>query len=116
MSRNHDENGIIWSTDAIAPFTVAIVPMNMHKSEVVQQFSENLYRILLSQGVDVIFDDRKERAGVMFVDMELIGVPHILVIVKNLQAGQVEYKIPKTGEKQMISKENLLFINSQIKI
>lgn len=118
IEQNHDENGIIWSTDAIAPFTVAIVPMNMHKSEVVQQFSENLYRTLLSQGVDVIFDDRKERAGVMFADMELIGVPHILVIgEKNLQAGQVEYKNRKTGEKQMISKENLLsFINSQIKI
>lgn len=79
IEQHHDERGIIWP-DNIAPFKVAIVPMNMHKSESVQQFAEELYRTLTAQGVEVIFDDRKERPGVMFADMELIGVPHMIVI------------------------------------
>ncbi|MBN6710622.1 proline--tRNA ligase [Haemophilus haemoglobinophilus] len=117
IEQHHDERGIIWPSDAIAPFTVAIVPMNMHKSETVQQFSEDLYRTLLAKGVDVIFDDRKERPGVMFADMELIGVPHMLVIgEKNLEKGEIEYKNRRTGEKQMIAKEQLLdFLAQQIK-
>ncbi|MFZ7303935.1 proline--tRNA ligase, partial [Avibacterium avium] len=101
IEQSHDERGIIWPTDAIAPFTVAIVPMNMHKSESVQEFAENLYRTLSAEGIEVIFDDRKERPGVMFADMELIGVPHMLVIgEKNLQNGEIEYKNRRTGEKQ----------------
>ncbi len=117
IEQHHDERGIIWPSDAIAPFTVAIVPMNMHKSETVQQFSEDLYRTLLAKGVDVIFDDRKERPGVMFADMELIGVPHMIVIgEKNLEKGEIEYKNRRTGEKQMIAKEQLLdFLAQQIK-
>ncbi|OOS02421.1 proline--tRNA ligase [Canicola haemoglobinophilus] len=117
IEQHHDERGIIWPSDAIAPFTVAIVPMNMHKSETVQQFSEDLYRTLLAKGVDVIFDDRKERPGVMFADMELIGVPHMLVIgEKNLEKGEIEYKNRRTGEKQMIAKEQLLeFLAQQVK-
>ena len=63
-----------------APFTVAVVPMNMHKSESVQEYAEELYLTLQAQGVEVIFDDRKERPGVMFADMELIGVLHMVVI------------------------------------
>ncbi|STO54935.1 prolyl-tRNA synthetase [Canicola haemoglobinophilus] len=117
IEQHHDERGIIWPSDAIAPFTVAIVPMNMHKSETVQQFSEDLYRTLLAKGVDVIFDDRKERPGVMFADMELIGVPHMIVIgEKNLEKGEIEYKNRRTGEKQMIAKEQLLdFLAQQVK-
>ncbi|MFZ7344650.1 proline--tRNA ligase [Avibacterium volantium] len=117
IEQSHDERGIIWPTDAIAPFTVAIVPMNMHKSESVQEFAENLYRTLSSEGVEVIFDDRKERPGVMFADMELIGVPHMLVIgEKNLQNGEIEYKNRRTGEKQMINKDQLVeFVKQQIK-
>lgn len=115
IEQHHDERGIIWPSDAIAPFTVAIVPMNMHKSERVQQFSENLYRTLLAQGVDVIFDDRKERPGVMFADMELIGVPHMVVIgEKNLENGEIEYKNRRSGEKQMVAQDQLLdFLTSQ---
>ncbi|OZN24614.1 proline--tRNA ligase [Actinobacillus seminis] len=115
IEQHHDERGIIWPSDAIAPFTVAIVPMNMHKSERVQQFSENLYRTLLAQGVDVIFDDRKERPGVMFADMELIGVPHMVVIgEKNLENGEIEYKNRRSGEKQMVAQDQLLdFLISQ---
>lgn len=108
IEQNHDERGIIWP-DAIAPFKVAIVPMNMHKSEAVAQFAQQLYRDLLAQGVDVLFDDRKERPGVMFADMELIGVPHMLVIgEKNLANGEIEYKHRRSGAKQMIAQAQLL--------
>ncbi|SUC10642.1 prolyl-tRNA synthase [Pasteurella canis] len=108
IEQHHDERGIIWPEN-IAPFKVAIVPMNMHKSESVQQFSEELYRTLMAQGVEVIFDDRKERPGVMFADMELIGVPHMIVIgEKNLEKGEIEYKNRRSGEKEMIAKEQLL--------
>lgn len=111
IEQHHDERGIIWPSDEIAPFTVAIVPMNMHKSEAVQKYAEELYRTLQSQGVDVIFDDRKERPGVMFADMELIGVPHMVVIgEKNLENGEIEYKNRRTGEKEMISKDQLLSV------
>ena len=117
IEQHHDERGIIWPSDEIAPFTVAIVPMNMHKSEAVQKYAEELYRTLQSQGVDVIFDDRKERPGVMFADMELIGVPHMVVIgEKNLENGEIEYKNRRTGEKQMIAKEQLLaFLKENVK-
>ncbi|GJH42341.1 proline--tRNA ligase [Pasteurella canis] len=108
IEQHHDERGIIWPEN-IAPFKVAIVPMNMHKSESVQQFAEELYRTLMAQGVEVIFDDRKERPGVMFADMELIGVPHMIVIgEKNLEKGEIEYKNRRSGEKEMIAKEQLL--------
>ncbi|MDE4004756.1 proline--tRNA ligase [Glaesserella parasuis] len=116
IEQHHDERGIIWPTDAIAPFTVAVVPMNMKKSESVQTFAEDLYKTLRSQGIDVIFDDRKERPGVMFADMELIGVPHMVVIgEKNLENGEIEYKNRRTGEKQMIAKDQLLdFLKGRI--
>ncbi|MDO5054791.1 MAG: proline--tRNA ligase [Pasteurella oralis] len=110
IEQHHDERGIIWPEN-IAPFKVAIVPMNMYKSESVQQFAEELYRTLTAQGVDVIFDDRKERPGVMFADMELIGVPHMIVIgEKNLEKGEIEYKNRRLGEKEMIAKEQLLAV------
>jgi len=109
IEQHNDERGIIWPSDAMAPFTVAIVPMNMHKSESVQAFAEELYRTLLAQGVEVIFDDRKERPGVMFADMELIGVPHMVVIgEKNLANGEIEYKNRRSGTKEMVAKEQLL--------
>ena len=117
IEQHHDERGIVWPCDEMAPFTVAIVPMNMHKSESVQQFAEELYQTLLADGVEVIFDDRKERPGVMFADMELIGVPHMLVIgEKNLANGEIEYKNRRNGEKQMIAKDDLLaFLKAQVK-
>ncbi|EKN6318662.1 proline--tRNA ligase, partial [Yersinia enterocolitica] len=102
IEQNHDERGIIWP-DAIAPFQVAILPMNMHKSFRVQALAEELYATLRSHGIDVILDDRKERPGVMFADMELIGVPHNIVIGdRNLDSEEVEYKNRRAGEKQMI--------------
>lgn len=115
IEQNHDERGIIW-TDALAPFHVAIIPMNMHKSDSVQAYAEGLYRTLTELGVDVLFDDRKERPGVMFADMELIGIPHTIIIgEKNLNNGEIEYKNRRTGEKIMIAKEQLVaFIQSAV--
>ena len=108
IEQSHDERGIIWP-EAIAPFQIAIIPMNMHKSEKVKDFAENLYRTLNTQGVEVLLDDRNERAGVMFADMELIGIPHQIVIgEKNLEQGLIEYKNRRTGEKQLIEKEKLV--------
>src|SRR5699024_5896868 len=115
IEQSHDERGIIWS-DALAPFQVAIVPMNMHKSAAVQQYAEELYQTLLKQGIEVLFDDRKERPGVMFADMELIGIPHMIIIgEKNLEKGEIEYKSRRSGEKQMVDKQQLVkFITEKL--
>lgn len=102
IEQNHDDRGIIWP-EAIAPFKVGILPMNMHKSHRVKEHAEKLYQELTEAGVEVLFDDRKERAGVMFADMELVGLPHIVVIGdRNIDAGVFEYKNRRTGEKQEI--------------
>ncbi|SEQ21773.1 prolyl-tRNA synthetase [Rosenbergiella nectarea] len=116
IEQNHDEKGIIWP-EAIAPFHVAILPMNMHKSFRVQELAEKLYEQLRSAGLDVILDDRKERPGVMFADMELIGVPHSIVIGdRNLDNNEIEYKNRRTGEKEMLSPEAIVErLLSQIK-
>jgi len=115
IEQNHDDRGIIWP-DAIAPFQVAILPMNMHKSFRVKDAAEALYAELRSHGIDVILDDRKERPGVMFADMELIGVPHQVVIGdRNLDAEELEYKNRRTGEKQMIKQSDIVeYLLSQI--
>ncbi|WP_158967382.1 proline--tRNA ligase [Paraglaciecola sp. L3A3] len=113
IEQNHDKYGIIWP-DAIAPFKVAIIPMNMHKSPRIQEVAESLYSQLQAADVDVLFDDRKERPGVMFNDMELIGVPHTIVIgERNLDEKKAEYKNRRTGEKTLIEIDNLAdFIGS----
>ncbi|WP_038182088.1 proline--tRNA ligase [Vibrio rhizosphaerae] len=99
IEQNHDQNGIIWP-NAIAPFEVVIVPMNMHKSERVQEAAEKLYADLQAQGIDVLFDDRKERPGVMLSDMELIGIPHMVIIGdRSMDEGNFEYKNRRSGEK-----------------
>ncbi len=92
IEQNHDAKGIIWPA-SLAPFQVAICPMNMHKSERLKTAAENLYKDLLNSGIEVLFDDRKVRAGFMFSDMELIGIPHCIIISdKGLDTGIVEYK------------------------
>ncbi|MFC1507642.1 proline--tRNA ligase [Pseudomonadota bacterium] len=99
IEQNHDDSGIIWPA-AIAPFQVAIVPMNMAKSEEVKEAAEKLYAELTAAGIEVLFDDRKERPGVMFKDMELIGIPHTIVIGnRSLENGEVEYKNRRDGSK-----------------
>ncbi|TYC62802.1 proline--tRNA ligase [Marinobacter sp. BW6] len=102
IEQNHDDNGIIWP-DAIAPFQVAIVTLNAHKSPTVAEAGEKLYEQLRQAGYDVLLDDRKERPGVKFADMELIGIPHRFVVSeRGLAAGTLEYKGRRDAEKQDI--------------
>ncbi|OCG58937.1 proline--tRNA ligase [Gilliamella sp. GillExp13] len=104
----HDDRGIVWP-EAIAPFSVVIIPMNMHKSEKVQATAEKLYADLQAAGIEVLFDDRKERPGVMFADAELIGIPHTIVIgERNLDNGEVEYKHRSGGDKVMVKVNNII--------
>ena len=92
IEQNHDDKGITWP-DAIAPFKIGIVPMNMHKSERVQSVANKLYADLTAAGIEVLFDDRKERPGVMFANMELIGIPYRIVIgERSLDKGFFEFK------------------------
>jgi len=92
IEQNNDDRGIIWP-EALAPFTVALIPLNYDKSEGVRALADRLYTELKNKGVDVLLDDRKERPGVKFADMELIGIPHRLVISdRGIEAGQLEYK------------------------
>lgn len=108
IEQNHDESGIIWP-EAIAPFKVVIIPMNMHKSPRVQETAEKIYSELKAAGIDVLFDDRKERPGVMFADAELIGIPHMVVIgERNLDNKQIEYKYRTNKDKEMISSDDIV--------
>ena len=92
IEQNYDDKGIIWP-DAMAPYQVAIVPLNMQKSQAVAEAAETLYQALIDAGVDVLLDDRNERPGIKFADMELIGIPHRLVIGdRSLEQGVIEYK------------------------
>ena len=98
IEQNHDDNGIIWPT-AIAPFQVALLPMNMHKSRRLRDAVESLYGALESAGIEVLLDDRSVRPGVMFAENDLIGIPHRLVLgERGLDAGIVEYKRRADGE------------------
>jgi prolyl-tRNA synthetase len=108
IEQNNDKYGIIWP-NSIAPFKVVIIPMNMHKSPRIQEVAEKLYRDLCDAGIEVLFDDRKERPGVMFNDMELIGIPYSVVIgERNLDNQQLEIKNRKSGEKTLLEVDNLL--------
>jgi len=92
IEQNHDGKGIIWPAN-LAPFQVALCPMNMHKSERLKVAAEQLYQDLQAAGIEVLFDDRKVRAGFMFSDMELIGIPHCIILGdRGLDTSTVEYK------------------------
>lgn len=114
IEQNHDSNGIIWP-EALAPFSVALVPLNYDKSELVREKADALYSALTSIGIDVFLDDRKERPGVKFADMELIGIPHRLVISeRGLNAGTLEYKHRRDAESRDISADDALqFLQQQ---
>ncbi len=108
IEQNHDENGIIWP-EAIAPFEVAIVPMNAHKSEMVREASEKLYAELKAAGYDVLMDDRDSRPGFKFADLELLGVPHRIVIgERGLKEGQLEYRGRRDSENTMIDQATVM--------
>lgn len=92
IEQNHDDHGIIWPL-AIAPFQVAIAPINLHKSERLQAIVETLYKQLCEAGIEVLLYDRRERPGVIFTDLDLIGIPHRLVLSdRSLDHNTVEYK------------------------
>ena len=102
IEQNHDDRGIIFPT-AIAPFAVCIVPMGYAKSEAVKAAADALYAELTAAGVDVLLDDRNERPGVMFAEMELIGIPHRIVVgERGLAEGKVEYKGRTDSETTMV--------------
>jgi prolyl-tRNA synthetase len=108
IEQHNDKFGIIWPQN-IAPFSVVIIPMNMHKSPLVKEVAEKLYKDLCAAGIDVLFDDRKERPGVMFNDMELIGIPYSVVIgERNLDNQQIEIKNRQSGEKTLLEVDNLV--------
>ena len=108
IEQNHDDNGIIWP-DAIAPFQIAIVPINMHKSDQVKETCEALYEKLTSAGYEVLFmDEAKARLGGMLADVELIGIPHRIVIGdRGLEGGTVEYRNRREPENQHIAMDKL---------
>ncbi len=102
IEANHDENGIIWP-EAIAPFQVAIINLKTDDADCCKA-AEDIYNSLNSQNIDTLLDDRNERAGVKFKDMDLMGIPwHITVGPRGLKEGKVELKNRRTGEKTDIS-------------
>jgi prolyl-tRNA synthetase len=103
IEQNNDDNGILWP-DALAPFQVALIPINMHKSEQVRETCEKLYAELLDSGVDVLFmDQEKARLGGMLADVELIGLPHRIVVGdRGLEKGVVEYRHRRESENRDI--------------
>ncbi len=108
IEQHHDEYGIALPPQ-IAPYDLAVIPMNMHKSPEVKEFCEQLYADLEKQNFDVYYDDRNERPGVMFADAELIGVPYQVVIgAKNLANNTVEFKNRITGEKSVLPATDLI--------
>jgi prolyl-tRNA synthetase len=115
IEQNHDENGIIWP-ESIAPFKVAIIPMNMHKSENVQQVAEALYQRLESLGIETLFLDQKESPGVMFANTELVGIPHRLVVSdRGLKNDTIEYKNRDNSDKADLEVANVVdYIQSKL--
>ena len=108
IEQNNDDNGIIWP-EALSPFQITLIPLNMHRSETVAAAAEKLYTQLTQAGYEVLFEDRNERAGFLFADADLIGIPHrIIVGDRALKNGQVEYKSRKTGEAELIDVDHVL--------
>lgn len=118
IEQNNDENGIIWP-DAIAPFHIAIIPINMHKSTAVAEKCESLYQELTTAGYDVLLmDEAKARLGGMLADVELIGVPHRIVIGdRGLENGKIEYKGRLDADKQEIASDEIVdLLKSKINV
>ena len=107
IEQNHDERGIAWPL-AMAPFSVAVIPLNLHKSEQVRNTSESIYNSLLEAGIDVILDDRNERPGVKFADAELTGIPYSIVIGEKSLANDVVEVKSRDGQEQLeVSPDNI---------
>jgi prolyl-tRNA synthetase len=117
IEQNHDERGIIWP-EALAPFQVALAPINLHTSERLTTAAEHLYATLREAGIDVLLDDRKARPGVMFADLELIGIPHRVVVSERLlEKGLAEYKGRRNAEAIEIALEEVApFLLSRLSV
>jgi prolyl-tRNA synthetase len=115
VEQNHDDKGMIWP-ESIAPYQVALLPMNMKKSQRVREATDVLYEELTSAGLEVLLDDRPVRPGVMFSDMELIGIPHRIVIgEKNLDREMLEYKSRRDTDSQDIPRSEIIaFLHSKL--
>lgn len=112
IEQNHDEKGIIWPLP-IAPFAVEILSLNQDKE--VLALAEKIYNDLRTSGIEVLYDDRDERAGVKFSDAELIGIPYFIQIgSRGLKDGVVEWKARKTGEIQKIPLEKIVEVVRQL--
>ena len=110
IEQHHDARGIVWPT-AMAPFQIVIVPMNYHKSHRVREFADNLYQQLIEQGYEVLFDDRRERPGVLFADMDLIGIPYRLVVgERGIDNGVIEFKARTEQDNQEIKIDDVLTV------
>jgi prolyl-tRNA synthetase len=115
IEQNNDERGIIWP-QAIAPFQIALTPVNMHKSVRLREATDKLYLELTEAGYDVLYDDRKARPGVIFADMELIGIPHRIVISdRSLDNQTLEYKGRTDADTADVAMDNILpFIKDKL--
>lgn len=115
IEQSHDERGIIWPA-AMAPFQVALLPINARKSQRLREAAEQIYQMLLNSGIDVLLDDREVRPGVMFADMELIGIPHRLVLSeRGLDDGHLEYKGRRDKESVLLPwEQGLNFLQERL--
>jgi prolyl-tRNA synthetase len=111
VEQHHDERGIIWPL-SVAPFAVHLIPVNI-KDETQKQLANQLYELLQKHSIEVLYDDRNERAGVKFADSDLIGIPVRITVGKRADEGIVELKIRKTGETLEVHTENLIDIVRQ---
>jgi len=116
IEQNHDARGIIFPAP-IAPFEVALVPIGYHKSAALREAADRLYGELAAAGIDVLMDDRDERPGVLFADMDLIGVPHRVVLSeRGLAAGSAEYKGRSDDKPQDVpAKDILSFVRTRLR-
>lgn len=106
VEQNHDDNGIVWPM-ILAPYHVAIVLINS-KNESHKEFADDLYNELIKNGVEVILDDRKERPGVKFNDMDLIGVPLRITVGRDVETNEVEFKERAKDDVQKIHRDEIV--------
>ncbi len=108
IEQNHDEHGIVFP-EPIAPFQVALVPIGYGKSAAVRDAADSIYRVLTDAGFEVLLDDRDERPGVMFADIELIGIPHRVVVgERGLKEGLIEYQGRRDREPTKLRQSEIL--------
>jgi prolyl-tRNA synthetase len=117
IEQNNDDKGIIWPA-GLAPFQIGIVPMNYDKSALVKETADRIYQQLSALGIEVLMDDRDKKTspGVKFADMDLIGIPHRLVISeRGLKENQIEYQERRSQQRQdLVADEAVAFVQTQL--